>query len=107
MASGHVNRIKGRTHGCTDQSCKTLKKLLPTRSRRTLWRFSAAGMQVYRRAEAAGGRKAPRHEVAGGSAPAGQRALWGFDAGAELGDGSDAGRVRSADQQTETGNGTG
>jgi hypothetical protein len=23
MASGHVNRTKGRTHGCTDQSCKT------------------------------------------------------------------------------------
>ena len=21
MASGHVNRIKGRTHGCTDQAC--------------------------------------------------------------------------------------
>ena len=21
MASGHVNRIKGRTHGCTDQLC--------------------------------------------------------------------------------------
>ena len=41
-------------------------------------------MQVYRRAEAAGGRKAPRHEVAGGSAPAGQRALWGFVRGARL-----------------------
>jgi hypothetical protein len=35
-------------------------------ARRFLWRFSAAGMQVYTRAEAAGGRKAPRHEVAGG-----------------------------------------
>ena len=22
MASGHVNRIQGRTHGCTDQCCK-------------------------------------------------------------------------------------
>jgi hypothetical protein len=22
VASGHVNRIKGRTHGCTDQCCK-------------------------------------------------------------------------------------
>jgi hypothetical protein len=58
-----------------------------------LCRFSAAGMQVYPRAEAAGGRKAPRHEVAGGWAPAGQRALWGFDAGAELG-WIDAGRMR-------------
>ena len=28
-------------------------------------RFSAAGMMLYLRAEAAGGRKAPRHEVAG------------------------------------------
>src|SRR5258708_35577001 len=28
MASGHVNRIKGRTHGCTDQCCKTVKKAL-------------------------------------------------------------------------------
>ena len=32
-------------------------------------RFSAAGMTVSRCAEAAGGRKAPRHEVAGSSAP--------------------------------------
>ena len=36
------------------------------RVRLFMCRFSAAGMQVYRRAEAAGGRKAPRHEVAGG-----------------------------------------
>lgn len=28
MASGHVNRIKGRTHGCNDQCCKTVKKAL-------------------------------------------------------------------------------
>ena len=34
--------------------------------REAMCRFSAAGMQVYRRAEAAGGRKAPRHEVAEG-----------------------------------------
>ena len=27
MASGHVNRIKGRTHGCTDQCCD-VKNLL-------------------------------------------------------------------------------
>jgi hypothetical protein len=33
MASGHVNRTKGRTHGCTDQCCKTWKKHLPTWSR--------------------------------------------------------------------------
>jgi hypothetical protein len=36
-------------------------------------RFSAAGMQAYPHAPAAGGRKAPRHEVAGGRAPAEQR----------------------------------
>ena len=33
------------------------------------------------------------------------RALWGFDAGAELGAGCDAGRMRLADLHTETGNG--
>ena len=49
-----------------------------------LWRFSAAGMQVYPRAGAAGVRKAPRHEVAGGRAPAERRALWGFVRGARL-----------------------
>ena len=41
-------------------------------------------MQVYPRAEAAGGRKAPRHEVAGGKAPAEQRVLRGFVRGARL-----------------------
>jgi hypothetical protein len=29
-------------------------------------RFSAAGMTAYPRGKAAGGRKAPRHEIAGG-----------------------------------------
>ena len=33
---------------------------------RLLCRFSAAGMQAYPRDKAAGGRKAPRHEIAGG-----------------------------------------
>ena len=65
-----------------------------------LCRFSAAGMQVYPRAEAAGGRKAPRHEVAGGWALAVQRALWGFDGGAELEGGCDADRMRPADLRT-------
>src|SRR6516165_1821848 len=36
--------------------------------------------------EVAGVRKAPRHEVAGSWALTGQRALWGFDAGADLND---------------------
>jgi len=62
-------------------------------------------MQVYPRAEAAGGRKAPRHEVAGGWAPAGQRALWGFDAGAELGGRSDIGRMQPTGLRTGTGSG--
>ena len=43
-------------------------------------------MTVYRRADAAGGRKAPRHEIAGNEARLGQRALWGFERG-----GSDVG----------------
>jgi hypothetical protein len=30
MSSGHVNRINGRTHGCTDQCRKTVKKALAT-----------------------------------------------------------------------------
>jgi MFS family permease len=38
----------------------------------------------YPRAEAAGDRKAPRHEVAGSWAPVVQRALWGFIRGAQL-----------------------
>jgi hypothetical protein len=41
-------------------------------------RFSAAGMMVYRHAETAGGRKAPRHEIAGVEAGAAAPALWGF-----------------------------
>src|ERR1700758_3686824 len=40
--------------------------------------------------EVAGGRKAPRHEVAGSWAPTGQRVLWRFNVGADLDDGRDA-----------------
>jgi hypothetical protein len=65
-----------------------------------LWRFSAGGMQAYPRAEAAGGRKAPRHEVAGSWAPVVQRALWGFDGGADLDVGCDADRTRQGDLHT-------
>src|SRR5450755_2694342 len=46
-----------------------------------LCRFSAAGMTAYPRGKTAGGRKAPRHEVAGSWAPVVQRALWGFSRG--------------------------
>ena len=38
--------------------------------------------------------KAPRHEVAGSWAPAEQRALWGFNAGAELDDRCESDRFR-------------
>jgi hypothetical protein len=50
-----------------------------------------------RHAELAGVQKAPRHEVAGELGTGGQRALWGFDASADLEGGSDAGRMRPAD----------
>ena len=43
-----------------------------------LCRFSDACMTTDPRALTAGVRKAPRHEIAGGGAPAVQRALWGF-----------------------------
>src|SRR5207247_6883356 len=43
-----------------------------------LCRFSAAGMKVYPRAVAAGGRKAPRHEIAVGCGQRLSRVLWGF-----------------------------
>ena len=65
-----------------------------------MWRFSAAGMQVYPRAEGAGGRKAPRHEVAGSWALVEQLALWGFDGGAELESGCNTDRMRPGDRPT-------
>src|ERR1700675_4200849 len=52
------------------------------------------------RAVAAGAQKTPRHQVAGSWAPAVQRALWGFDGGAELEGGCDADRMRPADLHT-------
>src|SRR5262249_6534545 len=52
-----------------------------------------------RHAELAGVQKAPRHEVAGSLAPAGQRALWGFDPGAELGGERHAGRLGPAGER--------
>jgi len=61
-----------------------------------LCRFLDAGMTNLPRAVAAGVQKAPRHEVAGNWALAVQRALWGFDGGAEFEDGCDADRLRPA-----------
>jgi hypothetical protein len=55
-----------------------------------------AGKKEAPQAQLTGVQKAPRHEVAGSWAPAEQRALWGFNAGAELDDGSDADRIRPA-----------
>ena len=49
------------------------------------------------RTVAAGVRKAPRHEVAGSLALAVQRALWGFDGGAEFEGGCDTDRIRPVD----------
>src|SRR5208282_996960 len=46
------------------------------------------------RTQAAGVQKAPRHEVAGSLAPAGQRALWGFDFRAGHDGGREAGARR-------------
>src|ERR1700756_5860406 len=46
------------------------------------------------RAQLTGVQKAPRHEVAGSWAPAGQRALWGFDVSAELDGGRNTARKR-------------
>jgi hypothetical protein len=62
--------------------------------------FWTPGCRDYPRALVAGVQKAPRHEVAGGWAPAGQRALWGFDGGAEFGGGYDADGMRPADLHT-------
>ena len=53
-------------------------------------RFLDTGNKVDLRGQLTGVQKAPRHEVAGSLAPAGQRALWGIDAGAELDGGWDA-----------------
>jgi hypothetical protein len=47
------------------------------------------------RAQLAGVQKAPRHEVAGSWAPARQRALWRFNAGADVDDGRDAGTTNA------------
>src|SRR5215813_10168718 len=58
--------------------------------------FLDAGNKEAPHAQLTGVEKAPRHEVAGSWAPAGQRALWGFNAGAGLDDGWDADRIRPA-----------
>jgi hypothetical protein len=63
---------------------------------RLLRRFLDAGKQEAPQALLTGVQKAPRHEVAGNWALAGQRVLWGFDVGADLDDRRDAGRIRPA-----------
>src|SRR5882724_10690830 len=52
--------------------------------RRLLCRFLDAGNKEVPHAQPTGVQKAPRHEVAGSSAPAEQRALRGFVRGARL-----------------------
>ena len=49
-----------------------------------LCRFLDAGNKEAPHAQLTGVQKAPRHEVAGSWAPAKQRALWRFNAGAAL-----------------------
>ncbi len=46
--------------------------------------FRTTECRDYPRVLTAGVRKAPRHEIAVGSAPAVRRALWGFGGGAGL-----------------------
>src|ERR1700739_22744 len=58
--------------------------------------FLDAGKKKAPHAQLTGVQKAPRHEVAGSWAPAEQRALWGFNAGAEIDDKRDAARIRPA-----------
>jgi len=58
--------------------------------------FLDAGDKEAPHAHLAGVQKAPRHEVAGSWALAGQRALWRFNAGAGLDGGRDADRIRAA-----------
>jgi hypothetical protein len=72
-----------------DHFCKGSKA--STTEGPTLCRFLDAGNEVAPHAQLTGVQKAPRHEVAGSLAPAGQRALWGFDAGTDLDGGRDAG----------------
>jgi hypothetical protein len=52
--------------------------------------FLDAGKKEAPQAQLTGVQKAPRHEVAGSWAPARQRALWGFNAGADVDYGRDA-----------------
>ena len=61
----------------------------PMSKRPLLCRFLDAGKYGTAHAQATGVQKAPRHEVAGSWARAGQQALWGFDVGAELDGGRD------------------
>ena len=58
--------------------------------------FLDAGNKEAPQAQLTGVQKAPRHEVAGSWAPAEQRALWRFNAGAGLDDAGDADRIRPA-----------
>src|ERR1700761_4177049 len=64
---------------------------------RVVCRFLDAGNERRSaRAQLTGVQKAPRHEVAGSWALAGQRVLWGFDVGTDLDDRRGAGRIRPA-----------
>jgi len=87
-----IQRYKGPQTGAAALSKQDRKR----RRSQLLCRFLDAGMTNLPRPVAAGVQKAPRHEVAGNWALAVQRALWGFDGGAEFEDGCDADRLRPA-----------
>ena len=82
----------GRTAGRSASPCLTPRPSWNEAAQcPNLCRFLDAGNELVPHAQLTGVQKAPRHEVAGSLAPAGQRVLWGFDAGADLDDASDYG----------------
>ena len=87
---GHI----GRSRGLALDQPPLASAILPDRS---VCRFCSAGggscagfrtpeLRNHPRARTAGGRKAPRHEIAGCGAPTVQRALWGFGADVSVGE---------------------
>src|SRR6516162_6644620 len=88
----------------TDRLCRPVHKhfrcwrltggAAPVPALLSLCRFLDAGNNEGRHAQLPGVQKAPRHEVAGSWAPAGQR-LWEFDVSADVDGGCNAARKRS------------
>jgi len=72
---GSVRGARGNSRPYREPSILLRREWAP------MCRFSDAGMTRLSSAPTAGVRKAPRHEIAGGWAPAVLRALWGFSCG--------------------------